>query len=74
MTTASHHAYASANAMRRVPQAGPAGFRECVMVLRRVLDRQRQRRALLDLDERLLNDIGKSRREALVEARKPFWK
>lgn len=74
MTTASHHAYASANAMRRVPQSGPAGFGECVMVLFRVRDRQRQRRALLDLDDHLLNDIGKTRREALDEARRPFWR
>ena len=37
-------------------------------------NRQRQRRALLDLDDHQLSDIGKSRQEVLEEARKPFWK
>jgi uncharacterized protein YjiS (DUF1127 family) len=37
-------------------------------------ERWRQRRLLLELDDRLLADIGLSRREALKEARKPFWK
>ncbi|WP_428604577.1 DUF1127 domain-containing protein [Sedimenticola sp.] len=36
--------------------------------------RQRQRRALLQLDERMLSDIGISRSEAESEANKPFWK
>jgi uncharacterized protein YjiS (DUF1127 family) len=39
-----------------------------------IWDRQRQRRALLDLDDHQLRDIGKSRQAALMEARKPFWK
>ena len=33
----------------------------------------RQRRALLELDERLLKDIGISRADALREASRPFW-
>ncbi|MFN3955422.1 MAG: DUF1127 domain-containing protein [Pararhodobacter sp.] len=33
----------------------------------------RQRRALLDLDETLLRDIGLSREDALREAGRPFW-
>jgi len=37
-------------------------------------DRQRQRRALLDLDAHALQDIGITREEALSEALKPFWK
>lgn len=37
-------------------------------------ERQRQRRALLKLDDRLLSDIGISRCEAEQEASKPFWK
>ena len=37
-------------------------------------DRQRQRRALVELDDHQLKDIGKTREEALKEARKPFWK
>jgi uncharacterized protein YjiS (DUF1127 family) len=35
--------------------------------------RHRQRRALLDLDERLLRDIGLSRDDARLEAKKRFW-
>jgi len=37
-------------------------------------ERWRQRQRLLELDDRLLADIGLSRREAVAEARKPFWK
>lgn len=33
----------------------------------------RQRRALLELDERLLKDIGISRADAEREAIRPFW-
>jgi len=36
--------------------------------------RQRQRKALLELDERMLKDIGISREQAIREAKKPFWK
>jgi uncharacterized protein YjiS (DUF1127 family) len=34
----------------------------------------RQRRALLTLNERMLKDIGITRGEAELEARRPFWK
>lgn len=37
-------------------------------------ERWRQRQHLRELDDRLLADVGLSRREALKEARKPFWK
>lgn len=33
----------------------------------------RQRRALRNLDPKLLNDIGIPREQALREARRPFW-
>jgi uncharacterized protein YjiS (DUF1127 family) len=36
-------------------------------------DRWRQRQGMLDLDERLLRDIGMTRAQAIEEARKPFW-
>ena len=40
----------------------------------RALDRQRQRKALLELDDRLLDDVGLSKAHALEEGRKPFWR
>lgn len=36
-------------------------------------ERSRQRRALLELDDRLLSDIGIGRAEAEREAVRPFW-
>lgn len=41
--------------------------------LLRLYDRQLQRRILLELDDRMLADIGVSREEAEAEGRKPFW-
>jgi uncharacterized protein YjiS (DUF1127 family) len=38
------------------------------------LERRRQRRALLELSDALLKDIGVSRYEACREATKPFWR
>jgi uncharacterized protein YjiS (DUF1127 family) len=43
----------------------------CRMALR--CDQQRQRRELFDLDDRLLADIGLSRRQAVEESLKSFW-
>jgi uncharacterized protein YjiS (DUF1127 family) len=37
-------------------------------------EKARQRRILLELDERLLRDIGVTREQAEREARKPIWK
>ena len=42
--------------------------------LRQCRERRRQRRALAQLDERLLRDIGLSRMQAAAERAKPFWK
>jgi uncharacterized protein YjiS (DUF1127 family) len=39
-----------------------------------MLQRQRQRRALLEFDDHRLEDIGISWEQAVEEARKPFWK
>ena len=44
-----------------------------MQILKRQHDRWRQRRALLNLDDRLLADIGITREEAEREACKPFW-
>ncbi len=38
------------------------------------LERRSSRRALADLDERLLRDIGLSRSEAIAETAVPFWR
>ncbi len=37
-------------------------------------NRQQQRRALMQLDDRMLRDIGVSRGDAENEAAKPFWR
>jgi len=37
------------------------------------LERAHQRRQLLDLDDRLLKDIGISRTDALAAGARPFW-
>ena len=43
-------------------------------VLGRWSERRRQRRALLQLDDKLLKDIGLSCADAWQEAHKPFWR
>jgi len=53
----------------RVPS--PFGW---VQVLKRMHDRWQQRQALLDLEDRLLDDIGITREEAERQASKQFWK
>jgi uncharacterized protein YjiS (DUF1127 family) len=40
----------------------------------RALQRRRQRNALLELDDRRLNDIGLTRDRARKESRKPLWR
>jgi uncharacterized protein YjiS (DUF1127 family) len=75
MTTRGHQSYGTPDIMRGVPQAGLVSrIQAGVKLISRVIDRQRQRRALLDLDDHLLNDIGVSRQAAIAEASKPFWK
>ena len=41
---------------------------------RLICERYRQRRQLLEMDDRQLKDIGITREEAELEARKPIWK
>jgi uncharacterized protein YjiS (DUF1127 family) len=40
----------------------------------RALQRRRQRKALLELDDWRLNDIGLTRDRARKESRKPLWR
>jgi uncharacterized protein YjiS (DUF1127 family) len=59
-----------------------AGFRSAarhalVRVVEALLawhDRARERRALMELSDQMLHDIGISRAEALSEAAKPSWR
>ena len=63
----SPHGRAARNAMARL-------LRRLPETLRCWHQRQRQRRALAELDDRLLQDIGLTRVDANREIRKPFWK
>ena len=55
-----------------------SGLRRALMALAACADayasRSRQRRALAQLDSRLLRDIGVTAHDAAHEAAKPFWK
>ncbi len=51
-----------------------AAIRRSAQTLQAWARRAEERRQLLDLDPRLLDDIGLTPAEALAEARKPFWK
>lgn len=51
--------------------AGKPGF---LVMLQLWLERRRQRRALLELNDHLLKDIGLSRADAWQEGTKPFWR
>jgi uncharacterized protein YjiS (DUF1127 family) len=47
------------------------GFIEIIAIW---IVRHRQRHALAELDEHLLDDVGLSREQASREAAKPFWR
>lgn len=67
-----------------LPARAVAGENRAARLLRLALDlprllaagseRRRQRRALAELDQRLLDDIGLTRRQAEHECRKPPWR
>jgi uncharacterized protein YjiS (DUF1127 family) len=53
------------------------GFSSLYRILKRKMiiwyQRSKQRRALGDLDDRLLRDVGISRKQVAKETRKSFW-
>jgi len=48
--------------------------KQLIATISRWQQRYELRRHLLEMDQRLLEDIGLSRAEARLEAAKPFWK
>lgn len=62
---------------RQLRRGRPADRRGLAMrfvnVLETWLERRRQRRTLLELNDHLLKDIGVTRLEAQREGHKPFW-
>jgi uncharacterized protein YjiS (DUF1127 family) len=56
------------------PRRGPARFAAAFVMIRRWIERTRQRRALAGLDDQMLRDIGITRVEAARECDKPFWR
>ena len=50
-----------------------AGAGQAIAFVVRSLRRQRTRRDLVHLDERMLRDIGRSRYEVGMELRRPWW-
>ncbi len=59
-----------ATAVNRVGQVVSAGW----TTLEMWQDRANQRHRLLEMDDRMLRDVGLSRADAEREGRKPFWK
>lgn len=56
---------------RRFPSRGVNKFLHTLALW---IERDRQRRALATLDDRMLRDVGVSRADAAKECRKPFWR
>jgi uncharacterized protein YjiS (DUF1127 family) len=49
-------------------------LRDLIEIVAVWIVRRRQRQALAELDEHLLDDVGLSREQARREAARPFWK
>jgi uncharacterized protein YjiS (DUF1127 family) len=56
------------------PSLSRPSFGHALVALERWVERRRQRRALLALDDALLKDIGLSAADAWREGSKPFWR
>jgi uncharacterized protein YjiS (DUF1127 family) len=59
---------------RPVEAASSARPWGALMTLLTWLERRRERRALLELSDHMLKDIGVSRADAWAEGSKPFWR
>ena len=55
-------------------RSAASGLDTCLNVLLAWQDRDRQRRHLAELDDRLLKDIGLTSGDVARETRKPFWR
>ena len=76
MSQALHCGTYHAHPCRHATRWWSPGMRSCRNMARTVhgwIERSRQRRALRDLDDHLLDDIGLSRDEAMQECAKLFW-
>lgn len=69
------HPHTASTAARRTALGGthPSTLMSLLRHCLWIVNRQAQRRALRELDDRLLRDIGISRGQALQEGRKRFW-
>jgi uncharacterized protein YjiS (DUF1127 family) len=63
----------SSTSARPVGRA-PKPWTGLVGTLEQWVERRRQRRALLELNEHMLKDIGVSAADAWQESQKPFWR
>ena len=69
-----HGSHRHGRAIARYPKTGSSTLSTFFGTARMWMARIRQRRQLVELDDRTLRDIGVSRDEALREAAKPFWR
>lgn len=77
--TSVHNERIPGAALQEAPVVGVSAslfkaFGSLIRILEIWQERAEQRRHLLELDERLLRDIGLSRYDAFREAAKPFWR
>lgn len=64
----------SSSTSARPAGRAPQPWTGLVATLERWVERRRQRRALLELNEHMLKDIGVSAADAWQESQKPFWR